>query len=566
MRGNDGLNVNALVALTESLAAALRGSNRKGSGKREGGSKGKGKGEHEGDGNQTSRGAQWPCHRKCRDFHGKPLENNIGRGVCRRCGVARPKRFAPEEKSLSTTNVQRGGTTRAGPVGAGGSVPLVARRVGITFRDVLAPTELQPPPVLQKEKQPLGFTLVGKGAKPRVDPGTDGHPGGGARCGGTETGSAISAADTTDHAVTPNDPPEHIRIDDDDDHYDDDENGGNGKQELHNDDGNDEKQEEAEDEIKKAKIELDDRTEMFNKLKKAVGRKDASTEKAWKDMEAARVHHTSLKSPPPEWRQLERIDKKLQQLVEKQERRNTKWEELEKRFKEGAEKFRQEEREDLERAAELQRERKEIANSLAPEAEGPEERRAARAKLAEIEKQLEELRGMATRNEAVERKFNIVKQGMAELGAEAEKKRSAPGDDHKNQGGGKLGKEEMEVDAHKPNPAAEATPEPEGKKLRTREDKQGAAGPTLTVDQMRAKLLDKLKARILEKQQKEVAALQPRDYAAKAAEKSLEELEANTARIEALQRDIEAGAEEELREMSAEQQQALLLGCSDENL
>ena len=97
MRGNDGLNVNALVALTESIVAAgLRGGNRKGSGKRrEGGSKGKGKGEHEGDGNQTSRGVQWPCHRNCRDFHGKPLENNIGRRVCRKCGVARPKHFAP---------------------------------------------------------------------------------------------------------------------------------------------------------------------------------------------------------------------------------------------------------------------------------------------------------------------------------------------------------------------------------------------------------------------------------------------------------------------------------------
>ena len=100
----------------------------------------------------------------------------------------------------------------------------------------------------------------------------------------------------------------------------------------------------------------------------------------------------------------------------------------------------------------------------------------------------------------------------------------------------------MEVDAHKPNPAAEATPEPEGKKLRRREDKQGATESALTLDQMRAKLLDKLKARILE-QQKEVAALQPEDYAAKAAEKSLEELHANTARIGKMRRDIERSCE-----------------------
>ena len=173
---------------------------------------------------------------------------------------------------------------------------------------------------------------------------------------------------------------------------------------------------------------------------------------------------------------------------------------------------------------------------------------------------------MAIGSEAVERKLNIVKKGMADLGAEAEKKRSAPGDIHKNNGGGKVGKEETEVDAHKPNPAAEATPVPEGKKLRTREDKQGATGSALTLDQMRAKLLDKLKACMLDKQQKEVAAMQPGDYAAKAAEKSLEEFEAKTARIKKWQRDIEAGVEEELKGMSAEQQQALLLDCGDENL
>ena len=45
---------------------------------------------------------------------------------------------------------------------------------------------------------------------------------------------------------------------------------------------------------------------------------------------------------------------------------------------------------------------------------------------------------------------------------------------------------------------------------------------TVTLDQMRAKLLDKVKAKILHNQQKEVASKQPAGYAANAAEKSPE--------------------------------------------
>ena len=93
-------------------------------------------------------------------------------------------------------------------------------------------------------------------------------------------------------------------------------------------------------------------------------------------------------------------------------------------------------------------------------------------------------------------------------------------------------------------------------------DKRGTEDK-LTFDQMRAKVLDKIKARILAEQQKELASKQPEGYAANAAGKSPEELAANTALIEKMFKEVEERAEKELREMSAAQQQALLIGGTE---
>ena len=554
MRADEGFDLKALVGALSNFSAALRGGTNR-NGRREGGAKGKGYGKggkNEG-GSQCSRGLQWTCHRNCRDFHGKPLENNIGREVCRRCGVARPKEHAPAGKS-PTTSGQRGSTARTGPVGAGGSVPLVARRAGTSFRDVVA--------VKTVELQPTGLTSVGRGARPQLRPDTDVLAGGGAGSQGSGTGvTEVQAATAAKAATAAPEPaassaaalasesgttiPEAIRIDENDDDEEED-------QVLEKKSGEE-----------KAKADLDARTDIFNKLKKACGRKDAATEMAWKEMEAARAHYAALKAPPPEWIQIGRIDKKLQHLVEKQERRNAKWDELEKNFQEETEKLRQEEQTDLERAAELQRERKEVASSLAPKAEQQERRRATREKLAAMEEQLESIRLLATGNDVVEQKLKVVQQAMAELGAGHEHASSEEVTGGKEKGGGEAGEETMDVGAWETNQLAEGEQLKERKRMRPSEADKRGTEDKLTFDQMRAKVLDKIKARILAEQQKELASKQPEGYAANAAGKSPEELAANTALIEKMFKEVEERAEKELREMSAAQQQALLIGSTE---